>query len=837
MKYKFILTISDFFTDDLPVMNQPQIILNPEDPTEEPKVQEEASPLKQNEIESVPEEISSNTSDLQSDDGTSRTTNYTDFTRNIDVSYLVHGVVLSNQNAPKSKNPRQRDIVDDTTSRLLHTAFSYQSMDSVLDFAADTINVNNIMNERHLDPLDDGFVQLSNDVVDAFPDELPLIPHDHDNLEEAIPAILRESQDLDEQAENCNLFIATVDEEHSNNVFSILGQLLSLNTGNLSLENADDPGLGVLQGLLRENDGEESRQVTEENDTIEEENDEGLEDDQTLRFIKEDVFTDIKFPIVINWSDSLIASNEDHEELNPVIRDKDAGIRSTGLLCLNGPEEEKKLKDVKLESEETKNVEQSIFFAKLEYSSGSAELKHEESEKKIGEDFGKSKSISSDEAAYRMYRTIKYFESEETASETESEENTKFEEETIVSEKEAMPGNVEEIIKGFQLFNINDTILMEESMELEEIELPDRAAQPIDFKDEEDKIILIEKIEELEDTEESNEVENMTVIQDNQDDEEKEITVLERISPLTILLVWMIVSFLYVQFWWRKICSTQISRSTSTLNPFDIHAAPISTTTLFEKIEEKEKEDEDDSENEIANFQAEADFRIKEQYSSNIIEFTNDPEEIEKEVEEAMLSLSEHISKNVEIPSFLNSDEEKTQSNLSSIASATRDVETSNQIIFRTTDERLRDLRAAEEEIKTFRFEEVDDCSSTKSLPEENEETKLSVDNQLNYPATEGKIDEDGPDKEAVPENDKKKEQGKNDEDTTILKNETIVEEVVEEAESSTEKAPATTVFEPNFQNTDSFDSTYSKISDTSKRTISDLHASSMEEFEDTLDS
>ncbi|XP_034188327.2 uncharacterized protein LOC117608015 [Osmia lignaria lignaria] len=823
--------------DDLPVMNQPQAILDPEDstkdPTEVPKVHEESLPLKQNEIRSVPEEINSNTTNLQNNDGTRRTTNYTDFTRNIDVSYLVHGVVLSNQNTPKSKNPRQRDIVDDATSRLLHTAFSYQSMDSVLDFAADTLNVNNIMNETHLDPLDDGFVQLSNDVVD----ELPLISHDHGNLEEAIPAIFRESQDFDEQAENCDLLITTVDEEHSNDVFSIVGQFLrNLNIGNITLDNVDDPGLSVLQDLLRGDDGEENDTIEEENDTTEEESEEDLEDDQTLRFIKEDVFTDIKFPIVINWSDSLIASDVDHEELNPMIRD--AGIRPTGLLCLSGPEEEK-LKDVKLECEETKNVEQSVFFAKLEYSSGSGKLKHEEknvyleeeSEKEIEEDFGKSKSISSDEAAYGMYRTIKYFESEETASETESEENVKFEEEeTIVNEEGAMLGNVEEIIKGFQLFNINDTILMEESMELEETELPDRNAQPIDFKDEEEKIILIEKIEELEDTEESNEIENITYIQNNQDDEEEEITVLERVSPLTIFLFWMIGCLFYVQFWCRKIFSAEISSSTSTLNPFEIHAAPVSTMKLLEKIEEKEEE-EDDSLKEIVNFDMEADFRMREQYSSNIIEFTNDSEEIEKEVEEAMLSLSEHISKNVKIPSFLNSDEEKTQSNLSSIASAIRDTETSRQNIFQTTNERLREFRAAEEEIKTFRFEEADDCSSTKSLLEHNEETKLSVDNQLNYP--EIKIDEDGPDKEEILENDEKKEEEKK-----RLKSETTVEEIVEEAESSTEKKQsAARVPEPNFQNTDSFDSTYSKISDTSKRTISDLHASSMEEFEDSLNS
>ncbi|XP_046141921.1 uncharacterized protein LOC114871029 [Osmia bicornis bicornis] len=825
--------------DDLPAMNQPQTILDPEDstkdPTEVPKIHEETLPLKQNEIESVPEEININTSDLQSNDGTRRTTNYTDFTRNIDVSYLAHGVVLSNQNTPKSKNPRQRDIVDDTTSRLLHTAFSYQSMDSVLDFAPDTLNVNNIMNERHLDPLDDGFVQLSNDVVNAFPDELSFISHDHGNLEEAIPAIFRESQDLDEQAENCDLLITSVDEEHSNDVFSIVGQFLrNLNIGDITLENVNDPGFSVLQDLLRGDDSEESERITEENDTIEEENDtteeendEDIEDDQTLRFIKEDVFTDIKFPIVINWSDSLIASDEDHKELNPVIRDRDAGIRPTGLLCLSGPEEEK-LKDVKLESEETKNVEQSVFFTKLEYSSGSGKLKHEEknvyleeeSGKEIEEDLGKSKSISSDETAYGMYRTMKYFESEETASETESEENVKFEEEeTIVSEEGTMLGNVEEIIKGFQLFNINDTILMEESMELEETELPDRNAQSIDFKEEE-KIILIEEIEELEDTEESNEIENIT-------NEEEEITVLERVSPLTIFLFWMIGCLFYVQFWCRKIFSAEISRSASTLNPFEIHAAPVSTMKLLEKIEEKEEEEEDGSLKEITNFDMEADFRMREQYSSNIIEFTNDSEEIEKEVEEAMLSLSEHISKNVEIPSFLNSDDEKTQSNLSSIASAIRDIETSRRNIFQTTNERLREFRAAEEEIKTFRFEEADDCSSTKSLLEHNEETKLSVDNQLNYP--EIKIDEDGPDKEEIPENDEKKEEVKK-----RLKNETIVEE----AESSTEKkTSAARVPEPNFQNTDSFDSTYSKISDTSKRTISDLHASSMEEFEDSLNS
>ncbi|XP_076287411.1 uncharacterized protein LOC143212451 [Lasioglossum baleicum] len=59
----------------------------------------------------------------------------------------------------------------------------------------------------------------------------------------------------------------------------------------------------------------------------------------------------------------------------------------------------------------------------------------------------------------------------------------------------------------------------------------------------------------------------------------------EEISLKTIFMFWLLVFYFYIRHFYRWMCSlTQVSRTTSTLRPFDVHTVVTSTSTLIEHV-------------------------------------------------------------------------------------------------------------------------------------------------------------------------------------------------------------------------------------------------------------
>nr|XP_012153147.1 PREDICTED: uncharacterized protein LOC100877600 isoform X2 [Megachile rotundata] len=732
--------------------------------SEESGDRDETPGTKRNESEEDFERDSGNVESLEDENEESRdrNTDYRDSSRNIDVSYLVHGVVLSNANADTSKQPRLRDIVDDTTSRLLHNAFSYGSMDSIFDFTEDSLTLvtNDIANDSHSNALDDSFVcRSSNDAVDAlFTDDVPIVSQAPDNLEQTIA--VREPRQLNQPEEISvregehliitreNVRHAGIDEFRLDDVLSSIGQLLrTLNVDSFSLEDVDEPSIEILRGPSRQADAEEVDRFTVDDETEEEEeNEESSEEgDRTFRFVEENIFTNIKFPVVINWSESLADANHAPESSNSMFDRQVERFKQIRLLPLHGLDEEKKKmkEDALLRNEKPKNTEQSVFFGRLEFS--------EQPERSDSKLVGSCTSVSSDQLLTDAYRVTKV--TSASRSDVESEQDEGITEQT----------------------GKNSTIEYEEERK-ETIE-----AREIDQAGQDQS-----RIPELN----------------------------EQVSWVSVAVIVLMVCWFYIRHFWQTIVSPTQS---SSLKPFDIHAVPAPTIALLERIANDEKED---------------DLRAgRENF-----------EETEYQHSECIEEEAKRLSDNVRIPSFSNSDQEKTRSDLSSIAyTIFEGVERSEEIVSKAENGEVEDLRAAEQEIRTFRFEEADDdSSSANSFSERDEETTLLIDSVL----AEKKVDEDDLVEkiEGIAGSGDKKEQdalsddghpfkAENAEDRGLSKDETMFGEgKLEEADGcgSTEKK---TTVESNLQNIDSFDSTYSEISDTSQPTVSIFDGSSMEEF------
>ncbi|KZC08249.1 hypothetical protein WN55_09152, partial [Dufourea novaeangliae] len=178
----------------------------------------------------------------------SRKPDLTDLARNTEVSYVTDGtpgVILTNQNSQGSKN-RPMDIVDARTGRMLHNAMSYSSMDSFLDFPSEVRTVEEIIRDTRVESSSNEFVcRVSNEAI--FDDEFPAISRQANQLDNVL-ATIQEVQDL------C---------------------IITIHRNDLPV----DPELEISLGGKM------------------------VGDEDIPRFIKEDIITNIKFPIVIKKSD------------------------------------------------------------------------------------------------------------------------------------------------------------------------------------------------------------------------------------------------------------------------------------------------------------------------------------------------------------------------------------------------------------------------------------------------------------------------------------------------------------------------------------------------------
>lgn len=363
-------------------------------------------------------------------------------------------------------------------------------------------------------------------------------------------------------------------------------------------------------------------------------------------------------------------------------------------------------------------------------------------------------------------------------------------------------------------------------------------------------------------------------------DGEGNVELKEKLSLYTIFTFLLAISCFYLGYYYRKIFSfKQISTSTSTLKPFEIHATPTSTTTFFENStlmkETKEEKYEETEQEENDSFERIVDLETIEisQFTKYDSELDFDSIELENEVEESV-SLRERILEKTELQeetAEINSENVRVRSN-SQIHSASRSTDTIGSASIRKLDIRTSEppfivepnklkedsleLRLAEEEIETFRYREDDDSDSSKSLPTRDNETELLNEALVNLYAkilieekeemlnaeklrtsncgAKSKTSTSEIQKEDCGQSSKEEEEKEERSVVDQTDTEGIIfsKQEVEKSKASTEQNESSS--SPQIlETTDSFDSTYTKASETSRNVTSvvDLNDSSMEEF------
>lgn len=454
--------------------------------------------------------------------------------------------------------------------------------------------------------------------------------------------------------------------------------------------------------------------------------------------------------------------------------------------------------------------------------------------------------------------------------------------------------------------DILDTRVEEyENVSWKEIDKADQNIQPIEFESEVNEKMQTSVREE---TFERDEDESLEKIKSNKIDGNEEsdfeidgegnVELKEKLSLYTIFTFLLAISCFYLGYYYQKIFSfKQISTSTSTLKPFEIHATPTSTTTFFEnstlvketkeeKYEETEQEENDSFEGivdletiEISQFtkydsELDLDSIVHRTLSDSLRTIDEDSlKKTENDVGESV-SLRERILENTELQeeaAEINSENVRVRSN-SQIHSASQSTDTIRSASIRKLDirtseplfivepnklkEDLLELRLAEEEIETFRYREDDDSDSSKSLPTRDDETKLLNEAQVNLYAkviieekeemlnaeelrtsscgTKSKTSTSKIQKEDCEQSSKEKEEKEERSvvDQTDAEGIIFSKQEVKKSKASTEQNESSS--SPQIlETTDSFDSAYTRASETSRNATSavDLNDSSMEEF------
>ncbi|KOC60611.1 hypothetical protein WH47_07972, partial [Habropoda laboriosa] len=711
------------------------------------------------------------------------------FTRNVEISYVANGVVLSNSSVPRSKAYNQYEIVDYETIRQLHRAFSYGLTDTVFDPFREIRPLNDILTERRLRPRDEDFLyQLSRESLGlSIDDQFSLFTEGNSSSEQTIVASIRNLQCLEEtnHEEDGYLFITTIDhgglpvtleteaseqpnseeelqqssiiEIGLNEVLSSMARILR-NIHGLNLENLSNIRLDIIEESVNSEDEVRREENERENEEEREENEREKEEEgsKELSRIENDILTGVGIPALVKFPDS---SAEHYEELDLVIN-KTKGSR----VNLSSIKEEENWQELEMEDETLVN------------SSSNSEEKTIVSLENV-EDCANNLSKKGLNKTYDLLKDIEE-DIEEMKEKEETEENVEIKVVEDIFKKEDVTSCqlIEESIKSIEIDeNVNSTKIeeLENSIELVEFENEGSEKAQMSESEENDSLDVQSSPTSSVDVEEEKKMEELT----------------EEMSLKMVFMFWLVVIFFYVKYFYQQIFSfKQVSRSTSTLKPFEIHTVPTSTNVLLEKSElvrtvtnenlvEKE-ENEEEAEDLLDELIEAAEASGSSEYNSLFLDSTmyrtcsnsfkveqeDRSKNTEQEVAGTMLYLCERVSENVRILPFLATtedtlEEEENHSRMfrvdrhfgtpliSSIKSPIRSNRQFHNIhkvevtggdkrlpIVEQEEKRLLAMESAEEEIETFRFKESEDSSSSKSLLNLEDERKVideALDNSI----------------------------------------------------------------------------------------------------------
>ncbi|CAD1468749.1 unnamed protein product, partial [Heterotrigona itama] len=796
--------------------------------------------------------------------------NLSDLAGSIDINY----VILNSFDAPRESDTPVWDIVDEDTIRTLHNMFAYRSLDASFDLSGEFHTMEEILNGRQTvssssssSSLDDFIFQPSID----FPANLSMYEHT------ALRAMIRPRRGLEEEEEEeddgedslCDLCITSIDREHLPEIDSFEIEEISAEHPIVSELGLNDLLIqvvriwrrlnvrGLLSGVLEtlhdplNDDRTDTSQLVSSHD--EREDDEthrgcSLEDqrvlkffqDDCLRFVNEDIFTNIKFPVVINLTDaipnSLEVAFDDQEDPEDTELDLDVVLEQaepskTNLFSLMDDEHEADMEFINEIGDEDEETTRNEYLKTLQRLSSMSivnsydafgRVLHDENEASYSKDQILIASCANKLKKCMLVRSVpvqrRRGDLNRTCEETleEIEETLEIVERSIDSEE-----IMDEIIMATEDVEDVEKLRTKDTDEREEIEkiykyedVDEDAALPVAKED--TQVEACKKEAEMID-------ENIQLVElDGEEDNSLERTNSneQRIVTLyTILTFWMLVFCFYVRYFYQKIILfKQASTSTSTLKPFEIHAVPTSTTTflensiLIDRIEAKETEeelDEDDSFDRIVDLEMIDVSRFDEYDSvmnfdstlyatlsnSLIVKALN--EDDSKGTDESAVCLRERILGNIEIcPNESQGEEIETSvesdSRMQPVSlTLNSEFTDSSFAIEPKVEEDSLELRLAAEEIETLRYKQDDDFDDLR-------ETKVRRN------AVAAKF---------------VKVRGRSSED-----------------EDEEEKRDERSSSEANFmqmRTNDSFDSTYTAISQVSRNAASaiDLNDSSMEEF------
>ncbi|KAK1118677.1 hypothetical protein K0M31_014981 [Melipona bicolor] len=616
---------------------------------------------------------------------------------------------------------------------------------------------------------------------------------------------------------------------------------------------------------------EREDEETQEECSLEEQRVLKFYEEDCLRFVKEDIFTNIKFPVVINLTDAM-DDEEDPEdtELNLDIALEQAEPSKTNFFSLMDDRREEDGEEIDDEDEETtrneylETLQRFSPISIVDSYDAFGRVLHEES----GASYSKASANDHVSIASRSSNKLKRYmlvRSEPVQVRRGSLNRTYEILEEIDTEEELV--NVERSIDSEEL---DEIVTVTEDAE-EDIEVD--ATRVEEYKKETEKIDENVQLVEFEGEEDQDSLErtNSNETSDFEVDEQRIVFL------YTILTFWVLVFCFYVRYFYQKIfLFKQASTSTSTLKPFDIHTVPTSTATFLEnstlmdqteeeKHEETEEElEEDDSFDRIVDLKM-IDVSQFDEYDS-VMNFdstqygtlSNSPrvrrlsEDNSKEIEEeSALCLKRRIFGDIEICPNESQEEEvetsvESDSKIQSVFLASNNelgvIEKPASKLFTVEPKELEgdslELRSAAEEIKTFRYREDDDSSLSEFHLTRDDETKSFDDlREAKVTTDAGEIQSSSCGTTFV----EVRERSSKDQDEEEKGKCSTVERNVEKARtfakrdecSSLPRTSEASFMEMSLRTNDSFDSTYTAVSQVSRNAASaiDLTDSSMEEF------
>ena len=722
-------------SNDAPPEGETEVLQNE---TETVEVRGDGFEVLQDERETIARRIISNLSDLAS---------------SVDINY----VILNSPTAPREIDVPVWDIVDEDTIRTLHNMFAYRSLDVSFDLSRDFYTMEEVLNGRQTvlsssSSSDDFIFQPGID----FPMNLSMYEH------AALRAMIRPRRGLEEDEDDgedsfCDLCITTIDHEDLAEIDSF--EIDDLGDEEIEQIVAEHPivselGLndfliqmariwrslnlrGLLTGVLEtlhtlppNDDRTDIPRSISRDEGEDEETHEGcsLEDERALkyfeedclRFVKEDVFTNIEFPVVINLTEAIgdspeVAFDEEDPEdteldLDVVLEQAEPSKTNLFSLADDRHEEDVEMNEIGDEDEETRRNEYLKRFSSISVVNSYdafGRILHEES----GASYSKDNIlIASRPNKLKNYVLVR----SEPVQARKGDLNRTYE---VLEEIDAE----EELERSIDSEELDEIIIA-----TEDVEEAEKLTRDTDEREEMKKIDKHEDVEEDVALQVAKEDVNVTRVEEYRKETEKSIQLVEfegeenktqtsrtseetfeceddslgrtnlevddqrLVTLYTILTFWMLVFCFYVRYFYQKIfLFKQASTSTSTLKPFEIHGEPTSTITflensiLIDQIEEEtceetvetEELEEDDSFDRIVDLEM-IDVSKFDEYDSvmNIDStlygrtFSNsfrvkelNEENGSKEIEESVVCLRKRILGTIEIrPNEPQEEEEET---------------------------------------------------------------------------------------------------------------------------------------------------------------------------------